>query len=153
MAEPEFIPRPGQVDYTNIRYAPVVNTVVTHDGKFLLVQRSPDMRLYPGYWNGVSGFLDDTRSIEDKVHQELREELSIPTSAIESLERGAALVQEAPEYNKTWLVVPVLARVATASFELDWEAQRAEWYKPEDIAALRLMPGFSEVIAQFIEKV
>lgn len=149
MAEPEFIPRRGQVDYTAIRYAPVV----THGGKFLLVQRSPDMRLYPGYWNGVSGFLDDNRSIEEKVHEELREELGIAAAAIESLERGTALVQEAPEYNKTWLVVPVLARVATEAFRLDWEAQRAEWYAPDDIAALELMPGFSEVIAQFVDKV
>ncbi|HEY4161329.1 MAG TPA: hypothetical protein VGM08_04680, partial [Candidatus Saccharimonadales bacterium] len=65
MAEPKFVPKPGQVDYTNIRYAPVINTVITNSGKVLLVQRSPGMRLYPGYWSGMSGFLDDNRSIEE----------------------------------------------------------------------------------------
>ena len=49
MAQPKFIPRPGQVDYTNIRYAPVVNTIVVHSGKVLLVQRSSEMRLYLGF--------------------------------------------------------------------------------------------------------
>lgn len=150
MAEPKFVPRKGQVDYTNIRYAPVVNTVVTCDGKFLLVQRSPDMRLYPGYWNGVSGFLDDNRSIEEKVEQELREELGIAAEQIKSLERGQVLLQEAPDYHKTWLVVPVLARVETVGFTLDWEAQRAKWCEPIEISKLDLLPGFREVINQFV---
>lgn len=71
MKEPKSTPKPGQVDYTNIRYAPVVNIVVTHAGKILLVQRSKNMRLYPGFWNGVSGFLDYAKSIWEKVREEL----------------------------------------------------------------------------------
>lgn len=149
MAEPKFVPRKGQVDYTDIRYAPVVNTVVTCDGKFLLVQRSPHMRLYPGCWNGISGFLDDDRSVEEKVEQELREELGIVAEQIESLERGQVLLQEAPDYHKTWLVVPVLARVKTTSFKLDWEAQRARWYEPGEVKGLKLLPGFKAVLDQF----
>lgn len=150
MAEPKFVPRKGQVDYTDIRYAPVVNTVVTHNGKFLLVQRSPDMRLYPGYWNGISGFLDDDRSVEEKVEQELREELGLAAEQIQSLERGQLLLQEAPDYHKTWLVVPVLARLKTTDFNLDWEAQRAKWYEPAEIKQLELLPGFEAVLNQFV---
>lgn len=151
MAEPKFIPKPGQVDYTNIRYAPVVNTVVTRGGKVLLVQRSSSMRLYPNFWNGISGFLDDGQSIEEKVTEELREELGLDKQNIASLERGAVLLQEAPKYHKTWLVVPVLARVKTADIELDWEAQRAKWYMPAEIEKLDLLPGFPEVIEQFLQ--
>ena len=43
-AEPVFVPRPGQVDYTHIRYAPVLNAVVVCLGKVLLLQRSSGMR-------------------------------------------------------------------------------------------------------------
>lgn len=151
MSEPKFVPKPGQVDYRNIRYAPVVNTVVTHGGKVLLVQRSPDMRLYPGYWNGISGFLDDKRSIEEKVFEELQEELGFTEGDIESLERGRVLLQEAPDYDKTWLVVPVLARVKDVEFKLDWEAQRAKWYEPAELQKLTLLPGFQEVLDQFLK--
>ena len=35
------------------------------------------MRLYPGLWNGVSGFLDDKQSIEEKAKDEMLGELSI----------------------------------------------------------------------------
>jgi phosphomecalonate degydratase small subunit len=151
MAEPKFAPRPGQVDYTNIRYAPVINTVITQGGKVLLVQRAPDMRLYPGYWSGVSGFLDDRRSVEEKVTQEIGEELGVEPEYIASIERGQVLLQEAPEYGKTWLVVPVLARIKTTDFTLDWEAITAKWYTPSEIKTLNLLPGFEGVIGQFLD--
>jgi hypothetical protein len=65
--EPEFVPRPGQVDYAHIRYAPVLNAVVVCRGKVLLLQRSSGMRNYPNHWCGISGYLDDDRSVEDKA--------------------------------------------------------------------------------------
>jgi NADH pyrophosphatase NudC (nudix superfamily) len=71
MAEPKFIPKPGQIDYTNIRYAPTINCIVKYQDEFLLLQRSSDLHFYPGYWNGLSGFLDDHKDIEYKVKEEL----------------------------------------------------------------------------------
>jgi ADP-ribose pyrophosphatase YjhB (NUDIX family) len=151
MVEPKFIPKPGQVDYTTIRYAPVVNIVAEYNGKLLIVQRSSGLRLYPGYWNGVSGFLDDNRSIEEKVRQELHEELGVAAADIISLQLGQILLQDAPQYAKTWLVVPVLARLKSDTFTLDWEAQRAQWCDAAAIPALNLMPGFPGVLTE-IEK-
>lgn len=147
--EPKFTPKPGQTDYTNIRYAPVINTVVANDGKVLLVRRNPTMRLYPGHWNGISGFLDDSSSVEDKALGELSEELGLASSDIKSLERGQVLVQEAPEYGKTWIVFPVFVRVEATNFKLDWEAQEARWFSLGEARNLKLVPGFGEVLAQF----
>ena len=62
-----FKTRPGQVDYTNIRWAPVINCVLKFGDKILLVQRSKDMKYYPGRWTGISGFLDDDKSLTEKV--------------------------------------------------------------------------------------
>jgi len=151
MAEPKFIPKPGQVDYTTVRYAPVINTVITHKGKILLVQRSADMRLYPNYWSGVSGFLDDQKSIEEKVYEELKEELGIKKTDVESLTRGAVLLQESPEYQKTWLVVPVLVKVKTSEFEINWESSRAQWFARQEIVGLKLTPGFDEVLGPLLQ--
>ncbi len=151
MAEPKFIPKDGQVDYTNIRYAPVVNTVVTKDGKVLLVQRSQELRLYPGFWNGISGFLDDKQSIEEKVGEELRDELGIEQANILKLDRGHPFIQEAPEYDKTWLVVPVLVEINTDMVGIDWEASQAKWFEPSELKKLNLLPGFETVIAQLLD--
>jgi hypothetical protein len=41
--EPVFVRRPGQVDYTHIRYAPALNALVVCLGKVLLQQRSSGM--------------------------------------------------------------------------------------------------------------
>lgn len=149
MAEAKFVPRDGQVDYTQIRYAPVINCVVKHESKILLVRRSLELRLYPGYWNGVSGFLDDARSVEEHVYKELEEELGIGKVHVKKITRGQVLVQEAPEYNKTWLVFPILVIVDTDKISLDWEAQKAEWLDPKEAKKLNLLPGFDQVLATF----
>lgn len=109
--EPEFIPRSGQVDYSNIRYCPIINCVLQHDKEILVVQRNKRMSLYPSCWNGLSGFLDDHKSIGEKAYEEIEEEVGLNVDAILSITRGQVIVQEAPDYGKTWIVFPV--RVAT----------------------------------------
>lgn len=153
MAEPKFLPRPGQVDYTNIRYAPAVDVVVTHAGKVLLLKRSADRRLYPGCWAAVAGFLDDAKSIEDKALEELTEEVGLRPENVANLERGRPHIHEDTSLGKTWLVVPVLARVTTDSFKLDWESSEARWFWPKDIPMLELLPGTLQAIGQFFPEV
>ena len=149
MTQPKFIPKPGQIDYTHVRYAPVINTIVTHGGKILLAKRSADLRLYPNFWNGISGFLDDDRSIEEKVYEELREELGIEQAQVKELTIARPLRQEAPDYGKTWLVNPVRAEVTATDFKLDWEATEVRWFTIDELKQLDLMPGFREVLAEF----
>lgn len=151
MSASTFVPKDGQVDYTNIRYAPVINVVVTHRGKVLLVQRSSDVRLYPDYWATINGFLDNGKSIEEKAKEELEEEVNIKKNDIISLKRGQPVVREAPEYNKTWLVMPVHAEISTDKFRLNEEAQTAGWFKPSEIKDLKLMPKNELVIKQFLK--
>jgi len=148
-AEPMFIPRPGQVDYTHIRYAPVLNAVVVYLGKALLPQRSNDMRSYPNHWCGISGYLDDHRSVEDRARQEMSEEVGITTDRILSMQRGTVLLQEAPDHDKSWLVVPVLVRVRDRRYRLDWESQAAGWFTMTEAMGLPLLPGFDAVITQY----
>ena len=148
-AEPVFVPKPGQVDYTHMRYAPVLNAVVLCRGKVLLLQRGSGMRNYPNYWCGISGYLDDARCVEDKARQEMLEEAGITGDRILSMRRGTVLLQEAPEYGKSWLVVPVLVHVRGSRYRLDWESQAAGWFSMVEALSLPLLPGFEAVIAQY----
>ena len=153
MPEPKFIPKRGQVDYTNIRYAPALDIVVEHKGKILLAKRSADRRLYPNCWATIDGFLDDSKSIEEKAYEELREEIGLSARQVTSLTRGQVLIHEDDKIGKTWLVVPVLARVKTKAFILDWEASEAGWFDPKDAGKLDLLPGTLAVIEQFFPAV
>lgn len=142
----KFKPKLGQVDFRKVRWAPVVNSVLQYRGKVLVVQRNPKMRLYPGYWNGISGFLDDNKSLEEKVQQELKEEVGITKNQILSIRLGTVFDQEEPKYKKTWIVHPVLVKINTDQVTLDWEATNYQWIKPAEAIKLDLLPGFDQVL-------
>lgn len=144
--EPPFKPKPGQIDYTHARWAPVINCIVKHGDRILVVKRSKRLRLYPGVWNGIGGFLDDAQSLEEKVKDELHEELGIADADIISITPGQIFDVDAPEHKKTWVVHPVLVEVGTENVTLDWEAEEYRWVKPEAVKALKTAPSFARVL-------
>ncbi len=144
--QPKFIPKPGQTDFTNIRWAPVINCVLKYKDKILVVQRSETMRLYPKYWNGLSGFLDDSKSLNEKVYQELKEEVGLSKKHIISIKLGQIFDQDEPKYKKTWIVHPILVEVDTDKVKLDWEAQNYTWLSLKEVKKLNLLPGFDLVL-------
>ena len=144
--EEKFIPKPGQVDFTNVRWAPVINCVLKFRNKILVVQRSPHMRFYPGSWNGISGFLDDQKSLKEKVYQEVKEELGFSSKQVLSTKLGTIFNLDEPKYKKTWIVHPVLVRVSTDDIKLDWEAVNHKWLAPQNAKTLKLLPEFNRVL-------
>ena len=142
----KFKPVKGQTDYTNIHWAPVINCVLEFQGKILIVQRNKNLNFYPNYFNGISGFLDDNKSIDDKVKNEIKEELNLRVTDIKSIKLGDIFHQKAPQYNKTWIVHPILVQVKTNKIKLDWEAQSFKWININDASKYKLLPGFSTVI-------
>jgi isopentenyldiphosphate isomerase len=109
------------------------------------------MRLYPNFWNGISGFLDDDRSLEDKVREELHEELGIAEESIVSMMLGDVFLQDAPQYQKTWIVHPILVAVSTDQVSTDWEAQVFRWIRPDEVKHFDVMPGFELVLERLFD--
>ena len=142
----KFRAKKGQIDYTRIRWAPVINCVLKHQNKILLVRRSGKLNYYPGYWNGISGFLDDRKNLREKVKEELKEELGISEKLIQSIKLGEIFLQEEPKYKKTWIVHPVLVIVSGHGVKIDWEADNFKWVTLAEAKKLKLLPGFSEVL-------
>lgn len=147
----KFQPKPEQTDFTNIRYAPVVNCVLFYEGKILLVKRSGDLKFYPNVWNGISGFLDDGKDFDEKVKEEVSEEVGVTEENIVSIRRGDIFHQDEPAYGKTWIVHPVLVTVNTKVVTLDWEAERFQWLSIDEAKTLELLPGFDEVLKRVVE--
>jgi isopentenyldiphosphate isomerase len=142
----KFKSKPEQVDYTSARFAPIINCVLKYKNKILIVQRSKELNFYPGYWNGISGFLDDQRSLRQKIKDEIKEELGISQRNILSIKLGAIFHQEEKKYKKTWIVHPVLVKVKTDNIKLDWEAQAFKWISKKEIKNYKLLPGFEKVL-------
>lgn len=143
---PKFVLKEGQVDYTHVRWAPVINCVVKYGDKILVVQRNERLKFYPGFWTGVSGFLDDAHSLKEKVEEELKEELGLSESTIRSIRLGEIFHQDEPEYRKTWIVHPVLVEVGADKLKLDWEAEDFAWVTFDEARNLKLLPGFDRVL-------
>ncbi len=61
---------------------------------------------------------------------------------------GTVLLQEAPEYGKSWLVVPVLVHVRDRRYQLDWESQPASRFTMIEALSLPLLPGVDAAITQ-----
>lgn len=145
----KFKSKKGQIDYTNVRWAPVINCVVQNGNKFLIVKRNSLMRLYPGCWNGIAGFLDDRKSFEEKVKEELREEAGIKASDILSIKLGEIFDLDDSKYRKTWIVHPVLVHVKTKRVTLNWEAEDYRWILPREIKRFDTTPNFKKVLKTF----
>jgi len=146
MAKPSWKPKPGQIDFSKARWAPVINCVVRHRGELLLLKRNKALRFYPGYWNGISGFLDDKKSLVEKVKEELKEEAGISPRSITKIRVGEVFDQDEPRYGKTWIVHPVLVDVKTNKVKIDWESRDYRWVSAREAATLRLLPGFDGVL-------
>lgn len=112
----------------------------------LIVKRSAEMNFYPNMWNGVGGFLDDQKSLEEKVHEELSEELGIAAEQIVSIRCGQIFHDTQPQYRKTWIIHPVLVVVTTDRITLDWEAAEYRWIRPDELPNFVIIPSFSKVV-------
>lgn len=146
MKKARFIPKLGQTDYTHVRWVPVINCVLRYKNKILLVERSKNLKFHPGCWSGISGFLDDKKSLKQKVTEEIKEELGIPKNKIENIRLGEIFDQEDQKAHKTWIVHPILVDVNTDRVRLDWEARKYVWTSPHKARELKLLPGFSSVL-------
>ncbi|MDH4330470.1 MAG: NUDIX domain-containing protein [Candidatus Moranbacteria bacterium] len=140
----------NQVDYTNIHWAPVINCVVSHGGKILIVKRSNKVGYYQDYWNGISGFLDDDRTMKEKVIQEIEHELGVGLDEIESMQFGEIFHEPALKYKKTWIVHPVLVELKNNKIEPNWETDEYKWVYVDEIDKYKLLPGFKKVVEKIM---
>ncbi len=144
-----FQPKLGQTDYTNVRWAPVVSCVIKHEGKILLVKRSKNMNLYPELWNGIGGFLDDGKSLEEKVREELNEEAGIKESEIISIKHGEIFDLDDQAIGKTWIIHPALVEVSTDKIVLNWEAEEYRWISMDELKNFDVTAGFMKIVGDF----
>ena len=109
------------------------------------------MNFYPGFWSGVSGFLDDERGVEEKAKEELLEEFGIGERNITEIIEGPVFEQEDARYGKTWIVHPVLVEVSTDTVVPNWEVMDYKWINPEEVETFELVPGFEKVVAAMLK--
>ena len=90
----------GRINYSSSRTAPVINVVVKHKDKILLLKRSDKVSTYKGKWQTVAGYLDEVKPIKEKVLEELKEEIGVFDNDFKEVKYGFKNVEEALSHIK-----------------------------------------------------
>jgi ADP-ribose pyrophosphatase YjhB (NUDIX family) len=126
----------------------VVNCIVRHDDKILLVRRSGLVAHHGNRWGCVTGFIDRLMSLEALVGSELREELSVDVASASTFRCARPFRFADDAVAKVWIVYPVLV-----SFEqrprirLNWENGAFRWIQPAETDNFRVIPGQARALA------
>ena len=142
----------GRIDYSKSDVAPVVTVFIRYNDKVLLLKRSDRVGTYPGRWNTVTGYIDEMKTIREKILEEIREEIGISHEDILSYDFGESYEFKDTGANKTWIVHPVLVELKDKPvvIRLDWEHTEYRWIKPEEIKKFDIVPRLDESLKRAI---
>src|SRR3970040_1261807 len=94
----------GRINYTNSDTAPIITIFVKCEDEILLLKRSDKVSNYRGKWSVVAGYLDELKSVKEKVLEEIQEELKLTSDLIQSIAIREPYDFVDGSLNKTWLV-------------------------------------------------
>lgn len=136
----------GRINYRNSKEAPVINVVVKHKDKILLLKRSQKVNSYKGKWNTLGGYLDEVRPVREKVEEELREELCITSLKNTKISYGKPYRFLDRDIGKTWIIHPVLVEFEKKpKIKLDWEHTDFRWILPDEIGQYNCVPNIEDI--------
>ncbi|PIQ67157.1 MAG: hypothetical protein COV95_00215 [Candidatus Zambryskibacteria bacterium CG11_big_fil_rev_8_21_14_0_20_40_24] len=130
-------------DYTKARSAPVLLIFVKHRDKYLIVKRSSKMLTYKNVWSCLAGFVDDEKSMEEKVEFEIEEELGLKKTDIKKITKGETYLFVDEELDREWIRHIYLVEITNPNIKLSWEHTEYVWINPEDLDDYETTPGFA----------
>ena len=133
----------GRVDYTTSHEAPVLSIFIVFKDELLILKRSQKVLAYKGKWNVVGGYIDEEVELQDKVLEELREELNIKKDIIQNIKFGKP--KTVRDKDRLWHVHPVLVQLKNKpKIELDFEHTEFKWIKKESLKDFDTVPGIEK---------
>lgn len=138
-------------DYSHARSAPVIIIFVKYRDKFLLVKRSSKMLTYQGLWSCLAGFVDDDKTMEDKVKFEIEEELGLKTTDIKSIKRSDTYLFVDDTLDREWIRHLFLVEIGSANIKLSWEHSELVWVTAEEAKGYETTPGFGDDLAKILK--
>ena len=119
----------------------VVTGIVKHNGKVLILKKSPKDWNYPNRWSFCSGYVKEFESAEDTVLREIKEETGLNARII----KNGKLFQKDDKINgKSWVIMPFLCEVKSRDIKLDHENTEFRWINYKDIKKYPTVPGLEK---------
>jgi len=119
--------------------------------EILILLRSERVSTYPGRWAGISGSIDENKTVDEQALTEIEEETGLTKDNIELIKKGESLVLVDENLSLRKVIYPYLFHVVDRSkIRINWEHQKMKWIKPEDIDNYETMPKLKETLAQVL---
>ena len=136
-----------RINYSNSNKALVLNCFVKFKGKILLLKRSNKVHAYKEMWNSIGGFIDEDKSLNKKVLEELEEEINISKENIKKIIYTKPYEFYDKDINKKWIICPVLVELyKKPKIILNWEHTESKWIKPEQLKDFNIVPKLDKVL-------
>ncbi len=132
-----------KIDYIHSKEAPVMVCFIKYNNKFLLLERSDKVLAYKNLWSALAGFLDDSKTVEEKAIEEITEELGLKGSDIVQIVEGPTYIFNDENLDREWERHLVLAEISNPNITLDWEHADFKWINPEEVTQYETTPGFA----------
>lgn len=131
----------GRIDYHGSKENFVLDIWVKCGEEILLLKRSDKVRAYKGKRDCIWGYIDEEKPAEQKIREEIHEELSIPPEKIQHIHLGEIYVMHDAETDMDWIWYPVIAELdEKLEITLDYENTEYQWVKPVDIKNFDIVP-------------
>jgi len=136
----------GTVEIEDITYKEVVSSVVSRDGKCILLKRPESNRSYPGHWSLVAGKIEEGESPEEAARREIEEETSIkvvkPLGTMDPLyvREGKTLFKVYPFHFDSEGAEPVLNK----------ENEAFTWASIDEVSSMKTVTDTEKVMRRFL---
>jgi ADP-ribose pyrophosphatase YjhB (NUDIX family) len=102
------------------------------------------MLTYQGLWSCLAGFVDDEKTMEEKVAFEIEEELGLKTTDIKEIKEGETYLFVDKDLDREWIRHIYLVEITNPNIKLSWEHTELVWITPEEAKNFEATPGFHE---------
>lgn len=132
-----------------VRHA--VTSFLESENEVLILLRSQHVSTYPGKWGGISGSLENNRTVDEQALVEIEEETGLSRDDLKLIKKGNPLLLNDENLNLRKVIHSYLFHIEDRSkIKIDWEHEQMKWIKPEDIDNYKAMPKLKETLAQVL---
>lgn len=134
------------VNYTNADIAPVIMCTIIVGEEILLCKRAYGLADANGYWSTVNGFIDEIKSVNEFVIQEVREELGFSIDE-GSIRVGKSFTLKNDKEKRSYIVFSCLVILKSKPLiKLDREHTEYTWIERNELGYYYILEDLPFII-------